>query len=246
MNASLPDPELPRKTWADRLQALFEVILLSGLVSSLLTGLVIYAFKRGPAINPLSNAWFFSIFVLVEAAIALLLLSAILTFHRETLFSLGIQWKRWRFHLMIGLTLVPFLFLINAAVAVFFKLYLPQYFIEKNPLTDLIRTPQQLIVLIIAALIAGGIKEELQRAFIITRFRLYLGGAGFGLVLWSIGFGLGHFVQGVQGIFIAAIYGFIFGIVYILSGSLIAPIIAHGAYDTIALLAFWFLSGRHG
>ena len=145
---------------------------------------------------------------------------------------------------MIGLTLVPFLFLINAAVAVSLKLYFPQYYVEENPITELIQTPQQLVLLIFSALIAGGIKEELQRAFIITRFRLHLGGAGLGLIIWSIGFGLGHYVQGVQGILIATIYGFIFGIVYVLSGSLIAPIIAHGAYDTLALVAYWLLSGR--
>jgi membrane protease YdiL (CAAX protease family) len=93
-------------------------------------------------------------------------------------------------------------------------------------------------------LIAGGIKEELQRAFILTRFREHLGGAGLGLLLWSIGFGAGHYVQGIQGVVIATIYGLIFGIVYILSRSLIAPIIAHSAYDTVVLLAYWFLDGR--
>jgi membrane protease YdiL (CAAX protease family) len=245
MNYSFPDSELPRKTWADRLQAAFEVILLSGLISSLLAGLLFYAIQGKNAANPLSNARYFSIFLLVESGIAFILLAIILQFHRETLFSLGLQWYRWKFHILIGLTLVPFLFLINAAVAVFFKLYLPQYYIEKNPLTEIIRTPQQLILIIFSALIAGGIKEELQRAFIINRFRLHLGGAGVGLVLWSIGFGLGHYVQGLQGVLIAMIYGLLFGILYLLSGSLIAPIIAHGAYDTLALIAYWFFSGRY-
>ncbi len=245
MTDSLTDTQKPRKTWADRLQAVFEVILLSGLFSSLVAGLLFYGFYRDKAVNPLTNAWFFSAFILIESAIALLLFAAILKYNRETLFSMGLQWNRWRRHTIIGLTLVPFLFFINAAVTVFFKLYLPQYLIEKNPLTELIHTPQQLMLIIFSALIAGGIKEELQRAFIITRFRTHLGGAGLGLVLWSVGFGLGHYVQGVQGIFVATVYGFIFGLIYLLSGSLVAPIIAHGAYDTVALIAYWLLSGRH-
>ena len=29
-----------------------------------------------------------------------------------------------------------------------------------------------------------------------------------------------------------------------MSGNLIAPIVAHGTYDTIALLGYWFSSGK--
>ena len=61
-----------------------------------------------------------------------------------------------------------------------------------------------------------------------------------GLILWSLAFGAGHYVQGIQGITIATIYGFLFGVIYLLRGSLTAPIVAHSAYDTMALLAYWF------
>jgi uncharacterized protein len=245
MDDSLPDSELPRKTWADRVQAIFEVLLLSGLLSSILAGLILYALPGKAAANPLRSAPSLSLFILLESGIALLLLAAILRYHRESLRSLGLHWSRWKLHLILGLALVPFLFIINAIIAIFFKLYLPQYYIDKNPLTELIRTPQQLILLIFSALIAGGIKEELQRAFIITRFRIHLGGAGVGLVLWSIAFGFCHYIQGVQAILVATVYGFVFGIIYILSGSLIAPIVAHSAYDTLVLLAYWFLTSRY-
>lgn len=244
MNYSPPDLELPHKTWIDRLQAIFEIILASGVISALLAGLLLYAFLGKNGVDPLKNAGQFSLFLLLESFIALLLLAAILRYHRQTLFSLGLQRDRWKTHLLIGLALVPFLFLINAAVDITFKLYFSQYHKELNPLTDLIRTPGQLILMIVSALIAGGFKEELQRAIILTRFREHLGGAGLGLILWSFGFGLGHYVQGSQGVVIATIYGLIFGITYLLSRSLIAPIIAHGAYDTVALLAYWFMDGR--
>jgi membrane protease YdiL (CAAX protease family) len=244
MDYSSPNPELPRKTRMDRIQAIFEVLLVSGVISSLLAGLLLYAFLGKSSVDPLRNAVVFSIFLLLESGIAFLFLVTILKYHRETIFSLGLQRDRWKTHLLIGLALVPFLFLINAAVAVTFRLYFPQYYNDVNPLTDLIHSPQQLILIVFSALIAGGIKEELQRAFILTRFRQHLGGAGLGLALWSIGFGAGHYVQGMQGVVIATIYGLIFGIIYLLSRSLIAPIIAHGAYDTIALLAYWFFLGR--
>ena len=240
---SLPaNPEKARYSFLDRIQALFEVLLLSGVLSSLLAVLILYPFHGKKSPDLLVNAKALSVFLLLESAIAVLILAVILKTRRETVSSLGLRWHRWKTHMALGLAIVPFLFLVNGVVAAVFRTYFPQYYLEKNPLTHLVQTPQQLVLLIFSALIAGGIKEELQRAFILTRFRLYLGGAGVGLVLWSIGFGAGHYVQGVQGIVTAGVYGLIFGIVYLQSGSLIAPIVAHGAYDSLALIAYWFLA----
>jgi membrane protease YdiL (CAAX protease family) len=232
------------KSWVARFQALFEVLLLSGLLSSLLAALIVSLFHGKNAKFAAMEANTVCAFLLLEAGFTFILLTLILSAHRETIGGLGLRWDRWKSNLILGLALVPFLFLINALVALIFRLYLPKYYIEQNPLTQLIHTPQQLALFVFSALVAGGIKEEVQRAFILNRFARYLGGAGLGLVLWSLAFGLGHYLQGVQGISIAALYGFIFGIIYLRSGSLIAPIVAHGAYDTIALLAYWFIGDR--
>ncbi len=183
-------------------------------------------------------------FILLEAGICFLLLALVLTIHREKLSDLGLCWKEWKPNLIVGLALIPLLFLSNAAVSFIFQLYLPQYYVERNPLTEIIHTPQQLALFIFSVLIAGGIKEELQRAFILTRFRQHLGGAKLGLVLWSVVFGAGHYIQGVQGVIIATVFGFAFGAVYIIRGNLIAPIIAHGIYDTSALLMYWFFQSN--
>ena len=232
----------PRTPVAVRLRAFIEVVLLSGLISSYLAALIFSAFHRKRVDLLAMDAAAVSAFILLEAAFTLLLLVLILKSHRESICSLGLQWERWKSYLLLGLGLVPFFFLINALVAFVFQAYLPKYYVEQNPLTEIIQTPQQLTLFIISGLVAGGIKEELQRAFILSRFRRYLGGAWLGLVLWSLAFGAAHYVQGVQGIAIATLYGLIFGIVYLLSGSVIAPIVAHGAYDSLALLAYWLTS----
>jgi len=237
---SLPAPaEIPRKSWIDRFQALFEVLLLSGLVSGFLAALFLSLFRLQNLANLMKDAKTVAIYLLLESGITFLLLALVFKVHRETLGSLGLRWKHWRRNLVLGLALVPLLFLISAVVALLFKIYLPQYYLEENPLTQIIHTPQQLALFILSALVAGGIKEEVQRAFILNRFRTYLGGAAAGLVIWSVAFGAGHYIQGMQGIVIAAIYGFFFGAIYLLSGSILAPIAAHSAYDTIALLAYW-------
>ena len=236
--------ELPRKSWIDRLQAAFEILLLSGLVSGFLAALVLPLFHIRSTELLLKDIRILSIYLLLESVIAILILAAILKLHGEAIRGLGFRWEHWKRNSLIGLALVPFLFLANAVVAFLFKVYLPKYYLERNPLVENLHTPQQLALFIFSALIAGGIKEEIQRAFILNRFRSYLGGAGTGLLLWSLAFGAGHYVQGAQGIVIASLYGFLFGGIYLLSGSLIAPIAAHGAYDALAILAYYFFSDK--
>jgi membrane protease YdiL (CAAX protease family) len=235
--------QLPGKSWAERLQAVVEVILLSGLVSTFLASFALALLRIRSMQRLLEDVRLLSLYLLIESAISLLILAGLLKLHREPITSIGMHWKHWKRNLLLGVALVPFLFTINGFIAFFFKLYLPEYYMHQNPLIQSVHTPQQLALFVFSALIAGGFKEEMQRAFILNRFRHYLGGAGTGLLVWSLAFGAGHYVQGVQGVVIASLYGFIFGIIYLLSGSLIAPIAAHGAYDALAILAYWFLSG---
>jgi membrane protease YdiL (CAAX protease family) len=242
--SDLSGDEPRRKTPVERLLALFEVFLLSGLVSSALAFLPLFILHGNKVDLLASDTKIVSAFLLLESAITFILLALILGIHGGKIRDLGLHWDGWKTDLSIGLALVPILFLTSAAVTSIFRIYLPQYYIEQNPLTENIKTPLQLVLFIFSALVAGGVKEELQRAFILRKFSRYLGGAGLGLVLWSLAFGAGHSAQKGPGIAAAVIYGLAFGIIYLIRGSLIAPIVAHGMYDTLALLLYWFSSGR--
>lgn len=248
MENSSEDPslsvEMPRKTWADRVLALFEIFLLSGLVTGFLAFLPFSFFHIKDLNLMLKDSKLLSIYLLCDCGLTFLILGIILKTHRERLCSLGLTWENWKRNLVLGLGMVPLFFLMNVLVETFFKVVLPRYYYPTNPLTEPIRTPQELALFAVTVLLAGGIREELQRAFIINRFRSYLGGALVGLVIWSILFGALHSVQHAQGIVLATIFGFFFGLIYLRTGSLIAPIVAHGTYDVLAVLAYWFLSGR--
>lgn len=234
-------PPVPRKTWVDRVQALFEVILLSGAVSGILASIP-FVFHKSGRENLLTDLRWLLLYVVIESVTTLALLWLVLRAHRDKLGMLGFLWQRWRRDAVIGLALVPFLFGLNIVITVIFQKYFPEHYLDHNPLTDLIKTPWDLAMFILVAWFAGGIKEELQRAFILKRFQAYLGGAWLGLIVWSVSFGFGHYVQGAQGVLAAGLYGLVFGITYLVRGSLIAPIVAHGVYDTVALLSHWFLT----
>jgi uncharacterized protein len=240
-----PFPEnAPRKPLIEKFLALSEVLLVSGLFSSILA-LLPFSLLYAGAKRIVTDAKIFSAFLLLESAITFILLLIILRSRGETIRDLGLHARRWKSQLLTGLAVVPFLFAINWAVSWAFIRFLPQYCLEKNPLTEIIHTPQQLGLFIFSALIAGGIKEELQRAFILKRFSRHLGGAGLGLVLWSLAFGLGHYIQGPPAIVATAIFGLVFGSMYLLSGSLVAPIIAHSIFNTLELLLYWFVYGQY-
>jgi hypothetical protein len=48
----------------------------------------------------------------------------------------------------------------------------------------------------VVLVVAGGIREEVQRAFLLRRFEQWLGGPVVGVIVASIGFGAGHIIQG--------------------------------------------------
>jgi membrane protease YdiL (CAAX protease family) len=236
-------PATPQKTWVDRFQALFEVFLLAGAISSILAALPFALSSSGRA-SLLASVRAMSSYLMLDVAITFGILWLVMRSHRETLAGLGLHWRRLKSDALLGLALVPLLFGLNLVISVFFQLLFPKLFLDRNPLTEIIQTPGDLCLFIVTALIAGGIKEEVQRAFILRRFESHLGGAQLGLVIWSIAFGLGHYVQGVQGIVTAGLLGMIFGMAYLVRGSLLVPMIAHGTYDTLALLFYWFFASH--
>jgi membrane protease YdiL (CAAX protease family) len=233
------EPEGPSRS--ERLQAFFEVLLVSGIFSGLIAALP-FAFLTESGEDLLKNPRLVAGSLLLEAAITMALLLIILGAHRQSLAQIGLKLSHWRADALFGILLIPLLLLLNVLVDQLMRVYLPGHYIESNPLTEIIQTPGDLALFILCAILAGGMKEELQRAFIIKRFESHLGGAEVGLVLWSIAFGIGHYVQGVQGMITAGLLGLVFGVAFLLRRRLIAPMVAHGLYNTVALLGYWYSS----
>ena len=238
-----PPPSVPRKSWLDRVQALFEILLMSGLVSGFLASFPLFALVEGSGESLVGDARIIALSLLLESAFSLLILILILRLRGEPFSSLGLHLDRWKFQSALGLGLIPFLFFVNVVVAVVFKYYFPEHYLEENPLSKTIRSPGQLVLFIFAALIAGAIKEELQRAFILNRFRDYLGSRR-GTCGLESGFRSRALCPGISGIATTTLLGLLFGIVYLKTRSLIGPIVAHGTYNTLALLAYWFFAPR--
>jgi len=139
----------------------------------------------------------------------------------------------------ISAAVIPCLYLVVFVSSWIFEYLLPGYASEGNPLLELIQTPADLAAFMAAGVYSGGIKEEVQRAFILLRFEKYLGGIAIGLVLWSTVFGLGHYEQGWSSAFSAAVLGLVFGIIFLWKRNLFTAISVHALYDVTVLIVYW-------
>ena len=105
-----------------------------------------------------------------------------------------------------------------------------------------------LLYVAISWTLAGFGEEFVYRGYLLNRVAQVLGGARWawlaGLCATAVVFGLGHAYQGTSGVIDTALFGFLFGVLYLLAGrNLWVAVIAHGIADTTAFVLLFF--GRY-
>jgi len=260
-----PQPQLPAEVGEDfnrRFLAIFEVLLvaLAGPVFVQIGFLFLNVGRAGI----LSDTRILFLFMASEACITLSLIVLFLRLRGERLRNIGWIGNKASREVLLGIGCVPLLFGSTLVVNIFFSVFLPEYVSTSNPLLELIEDYSDLLLFLVSSIYVGGIKEEIQRAFILDRFERYLGailltpflrisgrsaseqagrrvGIIVGLVLWSLFFAFGHALQGIDNAVGAGILGLCFGLLYIWRRNLVAPMVAHALFDVTTLLIFWFV-----
>ena len=108
------------------------------------------------------------------------------------------------------------------------------------------RTPFDAAIFGVVVILAGGVREELQRAFILHRFEQRLGGAWVGLVVFSAFFGALHVSEGVDAAVAIGVLGLFWGVVYIKRRSAILPLVNHAGFDVLQVLQVVLVRGFSG
>ena len=109
--------------------------------------------------------------------------------------------------------------------------------VDQNPLQGLLSSPRDAWLFALVVLVAGGVREEIQRAFLLHRFEAWLGGRTVGLVVTSIAFGAGHYqLQGMDAGIATGLLGAFWGVVYLRRRSCAAPIVCHAGFDLLQIL----------
>jgi membrane protease YdiL (CAAX protease family) len=224
--------------------AIIEILLCSGFPTQilLLTVLTGFGLKLTTSSGHLNPPFIFAL-SLIDAVLVVGLVVMFLRAHRESpravLFGRPRHWR----DVLLGIGLLPAaIFLIIVVRLVVLKAVPWLHNVPRNPLEDMLTTTSDAMIFAVVVTVAGGVREEVQRGFILTRFDQYLGGARVGLIVWSILFGFGHLDQGYDATIATALLGMMWGAVYLGRRSIVAPMVSHACFNLTQLLGFVMLA----
>jgi membrane protease YdiL (CAAX protease family) len=177
--------------------------------------------------------------LLLDATLLIALIFWLLRRRGEHPRDVFLGWRPVGSEIKLGVGLTIVVFALAVVILSTARMFFPSlHNVKENPLQDLIQTPAQAFILALVATISGGLREEIQRAFIIHRFEQYLGGAHVGLILYSLVFGLGHSLQGWDAVLTTAMLGAFWGWIYISRRSIVAPMVSHSGFNAAEIFVF--------
>ena len=216
-----------------RVTAALEVVLCSGLP----TQLALTAWLAAAGLEPHDPAGrlslpFVALLSIGDATLVLTLIFGFLAAGGERPRAVFLGARPAAREALLGLWLTPIAYIVALTVLGAVRLLAPWLRdVPVNPFESLLATPGGRVLVAVLVVVAGGIREELQRAFILHRFDQALGGARLGLVLFSVVFGLGHLQQGRDVALATACLGLFWGAVYLNRRSVVAPVVSHAAFN---------------
>ena len=233
-------PDIPERAPVERgtrLTAVIEVLLCSGFPTQLGLALLFAAagLRATDVTGDLSLAYIV-LLSLTDAAVLIALIFYFLRIHHERPADVFLGDRLMRREVRLGLLFIPLIVLgALGALAAINTLAPWLHNVPENPLEALIRSPLNVALFILVAVIAGGLREEIQRAFILRRFEQHLGGGWLGLVLFSVAFGLGHQIQGWDAALVTGLLGAFWGVLYLVRRSAVAAMVSHAGFNLVEI-----------
>jgi len=222
-----------------RVIAAVEVLLCSSLPTQIVIGQLLAAIGLDPRTDSgqLSPPFAFAL-LLIDSVVLTTLMVILTRAHRESPRALWLGDRSIVREFGLGLVLVPLVFLIVGLLMTGLMRLVPGlHNVTENPIEQLATGgPHQAAMLGVIAVVAGGVREELQRAFLLRRFEQHLGGPFVGVIVLSIAFGLGHYPQGWDAVVATGVLGAIWAIVYLRRRSSVAPIVSHAGFNLLEVL----------
>ena len=225
-----------------RALAICEVLLCSSVPTQLSILGLMHAAGWGLSAEPSLSAIAF--LGAADTALLIAMMIVITRAHGQSLKELWLGHRRPTAEATLGLLLVIPVFMIVGVVMAALMQFAPAlHNVPVNPFEELATGGARDAALLgVVAILAGGIREELQRAFLLQRFERHLGGPPVGVIVLSLAFGLGHYPQGWDATITTGLLGAFWAIVYLRRRSTIAPMVSHALFNAIQVAAVAFLS----
>jgi len=237
----LPDafrPDLQGPSFRRRLVALAEVFLCSSVPTQVAIGAILGALGWAPLSEGGGLSLNFVVTLsLADTALLIIFMVWLMREHGESPRALWLGTRSTLRETGFGLLIVPALIFGVGILLNALRLFAPFLRnVPTNPLEQLATNPGDAAMLVMVAIVAGGLREELQRAFLLRRFEQYLGGPVVGVFVLSVGFGLGHFVQGWDAVITTGLLGAVWAWIYLRRRSSVAPMVSHAAFNALEIV----------
>jgi membrane protease YdiL (CAAX protease family) len=229
-----------RPTMSERFGALVEVLICSGYPTQIAIGTAFAAFGLRPK-GPMDIGYVFVV-SLVDAVVLIALIFAFLHNHGQSPREVFLGKRRPIAEVLTGVPMMFMAFGLAVVVLAAILVFAPSlHNVQQNPLQGLVRRPSDAVLFGVVVVVAGGVREEIQRAFLLNRFERWLGGGTVGVVIASTAFGAGHLLQGKDAAIATGILGAFWATVYLQRRSVIAPIVSHSGFNLMQLAQFMML-----
>lgn len=230
--ATTPPP--PRRTWPTWVEILF----CSGYPTQLAIGQALATSGISPTMpdGTLSATFVFAL-SLTDTVLLLSLILYFLIRRGERPLSVFFGGRRPWPEVAAGILSVPMIVFTVIALMLTLHRFAPTLrTVPNNPLEGLIGAGASLWLFLVVVIVAGGVREELQRAFLLHRFRGDLGQPWMGLFITSLAFGMGHTLQGLDAAIVTGVLGAIWGAMYLTRGGALASMVSHSLFNSGELL----------
>ena len=184
---------------AERAVALLEVILCSDYPTQFALAATLNAAGFSPIVNGQLSLRYVVTLSLVDSVLLVGLIVLFLRSHGERVRDVLLGPRPAAGEVLLGVQLTFGALVFGIAVLTAVQALFPRlHNVVHNPLQDLIHGPRNAGIFAIVVVVAGGVREEIQRAFVLHRFKVWLGGGTVGIVVGSIAFGAGHLRPGLR------------------------------------------------
>jgi membrane protease YdiL (CAAX protease family) len=224
-------PPAPRLHWS---LLLLQIIAVSGIPTQVIVAGFLF-FGVGMRVldtNGLPTLEFIATVSFIDTALVALLIRLFLRLSGESSHAVFFGGRPFLPEFKRGLLLIPAAF-VGVITLVSGLRYIAPWLhtVPNNPLEAFMRDPFDAAIFAVVVLLAGGIREELQRGFILHRSDQGLGGAWKGNLVFGLVFGALHIDQGFDVALAIGLLGMGWGLLYIRRRSVVAGMVSHAGLN---------------
>ncbi len=218
--------------------AMMQAVAVCGIPTQLLiAGVLILGTGISPFGGDSISLEFIAVVSFLDTALVAILIRLFLVLSRETSRDVYLGRRPVLGELGRGLALVPLTFLVVVGLVSAVRAVAPWlHNVKVSPLEAFMRNPLDAAIFLVVVVLAGGVREELQRGFILHRFGQRLGGMWVGNLSFGLAFGLLHFDQGWDIAFVIGLLGLAWGALFIRRGSVVMSVANHAGFNAAQVL----------